>query len=150
MQAEISAGVMLVTAAERNKRYNVYVYSGRKRVITTRHMVSSGYPWHIMAPERRLPMRYTKHSKFFNFVYITALLLILAVFGAVGYFLVTSQSFVSEGQFQATSAVILVGGVVGLLALLTATFYVLSRLDSREEGYYGEESEPANYGAPRS
>ncbi len=71
-------------------------------------------------------MKTHMHSKFYGFLFATAFLLIVAVFGAVFYFLATFN-----GVFDMRNVILLIGGVVGALALLTGAFYCVARLDNQ-------------------
>ncbi len=99
-------------------------------------------------------MRRPAHGRFFNFFYITALILIVMVFGAIAYLLATSNITLTSSNFNALTMVIMAGSSIGVLALLTGAFFVVSRLDTRltqKRDYSAEtgEDEPSNYGAPR-
>lgn len=87
-------------------------------------------------------MRNPTHGKLFGFFYVTALLLILAVFGGLGYLMITSEFLLTpSGSFNAPNAVILIGGGIVALALLTAVFYFVAQIDTRlnQQQYRDEE-----------
>ncbi len=100
-------------------------------------------------------MKRSKHSLVFNIAYGIALVLIVAVFGGVAYMLATSDLTLKNGSLDAREVVLIAGGAIGILALLTGVFYFVIRIDDRltesDETYYLDEGdEPTNYGAPRA
>ena len=98
-------------------------------------------------------MRRPMHGKYFNYVYVAALVLIVMVFAVIAYWLATNDVSIEAKSFNAVTMVVAAGIVIGILALLTGAFYVAIRLDSRltRPNQYEpfDENEPANYGAPR-
>lgn len=75
-------------------------------------------------------MKTPMHGKYYNLVFGVALVLIVAVFGAAFYYVLNFK-----GTFEAPDVVVLAGGGIGLLALLTGVFYVASQLDTRLAGH---------------
>jgi len=66
------------------------------------------------------------HGKYYNWITVTALVLIVALFGTAFYFVVNFK-----GSFEAPDVVLMAGGGIGLLALLTGVFYLASQIDTR-------------------
>jgi hypothetical protein len=91
-------------------------------------------------------MKRPVHGKFFNFAFGIVMFLILTVFG-LGFYLLISNVFNVRpgGNVNPTTIVLVIGGGITLLALITGLLYLVAQVDTYQAKKHYEQDEDDHY-----